>query len=386
MIIPDYKNSIVNLMSSITASMGDKPKYKPLKQLNPKEISKYKNIIFFFLDGLGYDYLEKYGKRTLMYKHLKGKITSIFPSTTAACATSYVTGVPVQQHAITGWTMFLKEIGTLTDILPFNLKIGGEAHSKLGIEPKIFFDQKSIYEKINRKSYTVYPNFILHSDFNSIYMKKAHKEGFNTINGMFRKISKVLKKPGKKFIHSYWHALDSIHHATGTNSIQSLNHIYEIDHNLQNFIKRIKGTNSLIIIASDHGHINIPEKNYINTAKHPKLMECLTLPLSGGARYAYAYVRPSKTKQFEAYVKTKLKHCCVLKKSDELIKNNYFGLYKPHKKLYDRVGDYMLIMKENYALMQKLPNLEPSFKKSLHGGTSSEEMYVPLITIGAIKF
>jgi hypothetical protein len=51
----------------------------------------------------------------------------------------------------------------------------------------------------------------------------------------------------------------------------------------------------------------------------------------------------------------------------------------PNKKLFDRVGDYILVMKENYILKDVLLGEHENKNIGHHGGVSKEEMYVPLI-------
>jgi len=85
MYLPDYRGgSIVNLMASIEKALKGRPKYKPLRLLGPEELSS-KNIVLFVVDGLGYEYLMRNGKNTVFQKHLRGKMTSMFPSTTGTC-------------------------------------------------------------------------------------------------------------------------------------------------------------------------------------------------------------------------------------------------------------------------------------------------------------
>ena len=56
---PDYTNNIVNLMSSIGAASGVTSPYSPLTSLDTLKESK--NIVLMIVDGLGYNYLQKYG-------------------------------------------------------------------------------------------------------------------------------------------------------------------------------------------------------------------------------------------------------------------------------------------------------------------------------------
>ena len=66
MIIPNYKNgSIVNLMASLANALGGKSRYNPLKGLNEEDLAG-KSIILIVLDGLGYNFLQKYGKNSFL--------------------------------------------------------------------------------------------------------------------------------------------------------------------------------------------------------------------------------------------------------------------------------------------------------------------------------
>ena len=125
------------------------------------------------------------------------------------------------------------------------------------------------------------------------------------------------------------------------------------------------------------------KEELIKLKNHPKLEEALALPLCGEARAAICYVRPSKVREFEKYVKNNLSRFCTLHKSEELVRKGLFGPanMKPSKKLYERAGDYVLIMKDRYLLKDYLPNEKTGFQKGNHGGLSREEMIVPVIVI-----
>jgi hypothetical protein len=118
----------------------------------------------------------------------------------------------------------------------------------------------------------------------------------------------------------------------------------------------------------------------IHLEDHKELQECLSLPLCGEGRVVYCYVKVSKAKRFEDYVNSKLSKYCYLIKSEDLIKQNYFGLGEANKKLYDRVGDYTLIMKENYILKDQIEEHRESHIGH-HAGITPDEMFVPLIVI-----
>ena len=116
--LPNYKNgSIVNLMATLERELGGRPRYAPLKDFNT-EIFSEKNIVLMVIDALGFEFLKKQGRGSFLEKNLKLKITSLFPSTTATGVTAFLTGVPAQQHGLTGWFLYLKELGLVSRILP----------------------------------------------------------------------------------------------------------------------------------------------------------------------------------------------------------------------------------------------------------------------------
>lgn len=109
--LPNYKdNNIVNLMSSISNSFGKKHQYEKLRSLGSEELDNFKNVVLVVIDGLGYNYLKKQNDSFLL-KHLASKLTTTFLSTTACANTVFQVGYPPQQHALTGWTINLKEVG-----------------------------------------------------------------------------------------------------------------------------------------------------------------------------------------------------------------------------------------------------------------------------------
>ena len=60
-----------------------------------------------------------------------------------------------------------------------------------------------------------------------------------------------------------------------------------------------------------------------------------------------------------------------------------FCLVKPSKRYLERIGDYVLVMKEPYGMKDNLINTEDYIKGGTHGGFSKEEMFVPLIVVEA---
>jgi len=383
MYLPDYHGgSIVNLMSSIARACGGKTPYLQLRSLSSDEIKKSKNIILLVIDGLGYEYL-KNSNANFLKNNVRDKIDSVFLPTTACAITTFQTGVAPQQHALTGWFMFLKEVGMITRILPFDARIGGEVLSKSGIKMEDILEEKAFAQKIKTKNFTLMPDFLSSSDFTRQVSRNSKMIPFSDMNNFFLRIKNIVQnKSGKKYIFAYWPSFDSYAHEHGVGSRKVEKHLNELDKKIKLLVKSLKNSDTILIITADHGLLDAPKNRIIRLEDHPKLKECLTMSPCGEGRAAYLYVKPQKTKDFEKYIKNNFGRYGDLYKSEKIIRKNYFGLFEPNPKLLDRVGDYILIMKENYLLKDKLEK-NPSEHIGHHGGVSEKEMLVPLIIIKA---
>ncbi|MFW6013846.1 MAG: alkaline phosphatase family protein [Candidatus Nanoarchaeia archaeon] len=379
MLRPDYSNCILNLVSSVLKGTDNKADLsgllKPLKQLPTINFDK-KNTLVLIIDGLGYEFLKNHGKKSFMYKNLHSRITSVFPSTTASAITSFFTGLTPAEHASTGWFVWLKEFGCVTSILPFETRCGGLPFSATGIMPQDVIKGSSIFNRVNVNSAIINKHDIINSEASEIFFGMHSRYPYETLNGLFLQAKKALKRPDKNLVFAYWPHFDKLAHEKGINHKDVIKHFKELDAKLSKFTKNLKNTK--VIVTSDHGLIDSTKNKNIRLQNHPKLEKILRLPLCGEPRTAYCYVKAGMNKEFENYVK-KLEWCDCYP-SDELVKKNFFGPGK-NPQLKERIGDYCLLMKDNYVLLDLVYGEYREKLVGFHGGVSKEEMYVPLIDI-----
>ncbi|MCP4762206.1 MAG: alkaline phosphatase family protein [archaeon] len=386
-ILPDYNgNSIINLMSTIISNYGGQSEYPHLTLLQPSELEKNTNIVLIILDGLGYKFLSEYGKNTILYEKLKGKMTSVFPSTTAAALTTFFSGLAPQNHAILSWFLYLRELGLVSTILKMTVRGLNTSILNNNYSPTSFFSFKSPMDDFQVKKFLILPNDIINSDYSRNVYMSGSRIGYHGLNDFYTQISDLIKKSDEsKFIAGYWPQFDHIAHMYGINSKEAQRHLKKLERALIRFLESIEdySSNTKVIITADHGQIDIPQQNIINLNKITELESTLTLPISGEFRAPFFYVRPSKINQFESYIENNLSHIGMLIKGEDLISKNYFGYGKPHPRLFDRTGDYVFLIKENYIIKDELlsQNKNDPALIGYHGGLSEDEMLVPLIEI-----
>ncbi|MEN8129866.1 MAG: alkaline phosphatase family protein [Pseudomonadota bacterium] len=380
--LPDYRSgSIVNLMASLTAARGGNlPLYPPLSALNPHALADSRNIVLIVIDGLGYDYLCRSRAAGALHRHLIGRLTSVFPSTTASAIPVFLTGLAPQQHALTGWFSYFKEIDRVITVLPLTERASGKHLVDLGIDAQLLFDHGSVFEVIATPSYAVVPEHIAFSTFNLIHCKGAAVRPYSSLSQFFSMVGQIIDSDiQSKYIYAYWPKLDHIAHDKGIGSRAVAAHFAELDAAFAKFLVDLEGSDSTVIVTADHGMIDSGPKQLIELDGHPKLAQTLARPLCGERRMAYCYVLPSKHQQFERYVQDQLGDYVTLYKSEELVEQGLFGLGQVHPRLRERIGDYALIMKENYIIKDWLPGERHYTHIGMHGGVSRQEMYVPLI-------
>lgn len=379
---PDYKQgSLVNLMASFGRGMSyDAGNYAPTPLLSPQELGSYDNIVFMLIDGLGVHNLRQYGENSAITQHLRGELTSVFPSTTSAAITTLATGLAPMQHGNTGWFMYLRELGAVTAILPFVPRSGGEKFSARGIKVGDIIDSQSIYQHLDRSSYIINKNFLVDSDFSLAVTEGAVRRGYENLDGFYQSIvDSVHASPEKKYVYAYWPDYDGLCHTYGVGHKKTAKHFRQIDNGFSSLLDSLKDSNSIVVLTADHGLIDTNQAKLIYIEDYPEIKDCLRLPLCGEPRACFCYLKSGSDTIFVKLVKEQLYHACDLMSVSELIEQGYFGLGQPHPELLNRVGDYVLIAKENYVIKDRLLGEKDFSQVGVHGGVSEKEMLVPLV-------
>ena len=378
---PDYDGgSIVNLMSTISGCFNVNSEYPELRDLPSKDLKKFDNIVTLVIDGLGYNFVNN-TKKNLIKNHVISKITSVFPTTTAACVTSFATGLAPKNHGITGWFMKVKKERKVfpSTILLFNNRRTDKLLTEYGIEPKDVFIDHRLSKKIDNIT-VIHPEAINNSIYSNYMLEGAAKLTYKNFTNYFDVTAQAVKKKSKtqKYIYSYLPDFDSVFHELGGKS-RELKQLYtNINHELNLFLKDIKGTNTLVLITADHGlKDNNPDSRF-NMNEYPEIVDLLNFPLCGEPRAAYCYVKRGKKEEFENLVKDRLGHAFDIVKSKKMIEDGYFGLFNPTPQFSHRVGDYILLAKENNIIKDFLPNEKVKYHMADHGGLSEDELFVPL--------
>lgn len=383
--LPDYHGGgIVNLTTSlIHARGGEADLYPPLSCVDTAMLAEARNLVLVVIDGLGYEYLQRRGRGGMLHSHLKSRLTSVFPSTTATAITTFLTGTAPQQHGLTGWFMYVRELDGVLAVLPFTQR-GSAPASVPDVDPRALFDRPSLFDRIPEACYQVIPDRIANSRYNTAHRGTATTVPYRSMAQFIGGVERTVKADSRcKFIYAYWPELDGLGHEHGSASRRVAAHFAQLDYALERLVASLKGTHTTLIVTADHGMIDTTPERVIEVSDHPELVQTLARPLCGERRSAYCYVDPAGARRFEDYVRGALADCATLVNSEDLVAGGYFGLGEPHPALRERIGDYTLLMKDDYVIKDWLPGERRHVQLGVHGGLSAQELYVPLVIIDA---
>jgi len=379
---PDYQGGgIVNLMSSLIAGLGGAPgPCPPLDAPLLPPLATARSVVLLVLDGLGDHQLAQLPAASWLRRHRRGRLSSVFPSTTATAVTTFLTGEAPQQHGLTGWHMYFRELGSVLAILPGRPRFGGVPLGQAGVPVGELLGHRPLYDRLSVASHVVSPAHIAHSDFNRAHLGRARLHAYRGLGEMLTTIAAVARDGRERqFVYAYWPELDSIGHSAGAGSPQAHAHLRELDAALAELDEALRGTETLLLITADHGMIDTQAADRLSLDDHPVLADCLALPLCGEPRLAYCYLRSGRDRIFADYVRSALAGVVELRRSHELLAEGWFGPGTPHPRLAERIGDYTLIMQDRYVIKDWLPFEQRYVQVGVHGGLSAAEMYVPLI-------
>ena len=387
MYLPNYRDgSILNLMQSILGGLdasGAGGVHGHLADLEPGEVADARHVVLFVIDGLGRAQLDS-GPAPALRASLRGTMTSVFPSTTASAVTTFLTGLAPAEHAVTGWFMWLRELDSVVAPLPFTTRAAKADLTERGVEPTDLFVGPTVFERVRADCHAVLPADLVASPYSRAHNRGAATRGFKRLDGLVDAVVDVVRNASRRtYVSAYWPVLDTLSHEFGASSVRARRHLAEIDLHFARLRTALAGSGTLLLVTADHGFMDIRPESHLDADTVPGLEPMLARPLCGEPRIAYCYVRDDCRADFVERAVEGLDGAARVVDSASMIEGGWFGPGEPHPCLHERVGDFALVMQDDYAIRDWISGEKPFRHVGVHGGVSREEMRVPLVVVPA---
>lgn len=347
-LIPNYNHSSLNIISSIRNNFGYSSKYDIIPNLFDK---KYKRVVLLLLDGLGVNVLNDNIPNGILAKHYFSKVNCVFPSTTAASTTSIISGLTPLESGWTGWENYVSELNR--DIVLFT----GENYytkEKTGVTGYDLMPYEPFYSDMNIKGINILPDFN-----NNEALKDILKRSLANLNG-------------ECYQYVYYTYPDTLMHIYGEDTIEIKDILNSIENDIEDYVNKLP-KDTILIVTSDHGHINTKSLNlYLNN----RIMSLLERKPSNDARALVFKVSSDNKERFVKEFNNFYGSIYDLYESRNALA--FFGNNNDriNPRIKDFLGNYIAIGKSNYYFNYSNSN---HIFKSHHAGMTKEEMEVPII-------
>jgi hypothetical protein len=381
MIKPDYDGgSIVNLMSSLASGLGGQATgYPPASLLPAREVEKAKAVVLIVIDGLGYHYLNRASVAPDLRAACRGSLTSVFPSTTASAITTYLTGDAPSRHGVTGWHMYMRELGAVITVLPGRARFGGARLADVGIDLPGLLDTTAFMERLDVPAAMVMPQDIADSAFTLAHAGHAAMLPHDGLDDMMANVVSAIEDYGARYVHAYWSSLDSIGHRHGMNSVTARDELGAINNAFAFLIERLRDSGTTVVLCADHGQIDTRPGDWMIIDRSSDAADSLVLPLTGEPRAAFAHSTPGGGDAFARQLDAQFGPRSQVVSAQDWRNAGWYGPGPHHHELASRTGDLLVLPKEHCAIKDWLPTERPYSTVGVHGGTTPDEMQVPLV-------
>jgi len=365
--------------------------------------NNYDVVVLFFIDAFGWRFFEKFQDEAFFKRLAKDgqieKITSQFPSTTAAHVTTIHTGLPVGVSGVYEWIYYEPSLDMTITPLLFS-HAGTKERDTLKnkkAQPATLYPQGIFYPELRRRGITPYV-FGSHeytpSTYSSAVMEGAELRGYKTLPEALVNVGELIEKQtNPAYIYLYFDKIDALCHEYGPTSAQVEAEVQSFLWQMNQFVeKQVAGgaKRVLFLMTADHGMAEVdPQRTvYLNTHPDFKGFEKfirtnrkgkLIVP-AGSARDMFLHIHDDRLDEAQLFLAKRLAGKTDVVKTETLIQEGHFG-DEISQRFRERVGNLIVLsyLHESVWWYEK-DRFEMKYYGH-HGGLTPQEMETVLYTM-----
>jgi len=367
----------------------------PNRVTNAFASGDYDAVVLFLVDAFGWRFYERFQdapffKRIAKHGRIE-KLTSQFPSTTAAHVTTIHTGWNVGQSGVYEWYYYEPQLDAIIAPLLFSFA-GSRTRDDLkatGIHAPLLFPRGYFYPELKKTGVDPYVFGIRDytpSTYSNAVMTSAEQYSFKTLSEAFINLGLLLEEQTKPtYVHLYFDKIDTICHEYGPNSPQTEAEIETFLLMMEYYFERVfKGKKRILfLMTADHGASEVDPKTttYLNTEARftgfEKFIKTnrrgkLLVP-AGSARDMFLHIHDDMLDEAQSFLAQRLEDRADVVTTESLITDGYFG-DEVSSRFRERVGN-LVILPYRYESVwwYEKDKFEQRFYGH-HGGLTPQEM------------
>ena len=354
---------------------------------------RWERVVLVVVDGFGWATAERHADHPFLRRVAAegelAKLTSQFPSTTAAHMTTLHTGVPVGTSGIYEWFQYEPELDRLVAPLLFSYAGDDERETLHGsrLDPAVFLPWETVYERLAAAgvaSRAVQHQAISDTTFSRAMLRGAAVRPFSAGDGWVAEAAAA--RDGYTVV--YVDDVDAVGHEHGPGSDAHAAAATAVLDGLATLAALLAaGGETLLLVTADHGQVRVhPATTVFVNERLPELARHLRggddgrpLAPAGSARDLFLHVLPGHEDDVDRLLEDLLGETADVRLTAELVEEGVLGEVGP--RLRERVGEVVVLPAPGESVWWREPGRFDMRFRGHHGGLSREEMFIPLAAL-----
>ncbi len=350
------------------------------------EDRSYKSVILILIDGFGWKFFEKHHKNypflnQFVEDGIVSKLTSQFPSTTAAHITTLCTGMEVGQTGVFEWFYYEPLVNRVISPLLFSYA-GDKTTETLDLTPDQILPEHTLFQRLKGKgisSYVFQSESIAHSPYSDWMFRGSESVPYHSFSHGLSQLGAYLPRGGLFYL--YCGDIDAYAHRTGWESEKVKETCDSIFKELDRFSSKLPPGVACMVTA-DHGMTAISPKTTVFLNQEIPQVESMLLkgadgrPLTpaGSCRDYFLYVKDEQIDEAKELLQKTFEGKAEVFKTSTLIRDGFFGSKPVSETFLKRVGNLVILPYDHQSVWwYEKGRFEQRFY-AMHGGLSRDEL------------
>lgn len=335
-------------------------------------------VVVVLVDGLGAALLEARRGHAPYLRDLAehrppgvpARLTSAFPSTTAASLGTLGTGLPPGRHGLVGY-----------DVLdPARDRVVNQLQWPEDLDPRSWQPRPTVFEAAVAAGVAVVrvgPKAFDGSGLTAAALRGGRYAAAETLGARVDATARALRTSQRGLVYLYWGELDRTGHARGWESLEWTRQLEDLDRQLARLATACPA-GTLVLVTADHGMVDVPVANRVDVASRPDLSAGVHRA-GGEPRTVYLWPEPGRLTEVADRWRTGLGDAVEVLTRADAVARGWFGA-APDPAALARAGELVVLARGRLVVVDSRRH-RPDVLALVgwHGSLTAAEVEVPLL-------
>jgi hypothetical protein len=359
---------------------------------------RVERVVLVLLDAFGWRFLVRHADRHPLLKRMLAegavaKLTTQFPSTTAAHVTTMHSGRPVADHGLYEWNIYEPSLDAL--VTPLMFSFAGDADRDTlrgtGADPRTLYPTATLYRRLSAdgvRCIAFHPSTFAPSTYDGVLLDGATLHPYDSLAAAFTTLAGELRaRGGSTYAYLYIDTLDWTGHHHGPSSAafdaEAVRCLDAVDAAL-----RALPRGTLLLLAADHGQLDVdPERTRFVNLLWPEIGSYLRrdrtgrpLAPAGSARDFFLHTAAGAREHVVERLLELLGASAEVRATADLVDEGVFA-GTPGQRLRERIGDVCILPAAGETVWWRERGRFGMRFRGHHGGLTPEEAHTHVTSL-----